>query len=125
MSIENESEYLGLYCYLTGYERARDVIEERRRALLTPTGVGDVTTVRDMLAYLSPPSVSNPDGNVDWQVRFNREHYLAIGELAAVYELTGDAALANLANGLVSRLVASQAANGWLPGIKTTGSRTR
>lgn len=111
--MENESEYLGLYYYLTGYERAKDVIEERRIALKNPTNQADIFSTQDMLNYLSPAA------HADWKVRFNREHYLAIGELAAVYELTQDPVLLDYANQFILRLKESQADNGWLPGIKT------
>jgi hypothetical protein len=52
-------------------------------------------------------------------LKFNREHYRTLGELALLYESTLDPALKARADALLAYLYPSQAANGWLPGIKT------
>lgn len=114
--IENESEYLGLYYRLTGYERAWDVIRERADILVRdvnpPSTEPPPQTVQEHIDYLSASGVTPPNA------RFNREHYSTLGELAAIYEETGDAALRSKADVLIDKLVDSQAKNGWLPGIK-------
>jgi hypothetical protein len=111
--ILNESEYLGMYYRLTGYERAWDVITERQLAALMPPSP-DYSSIRGDIAYLDDPL-----GPLPPNLRFNRQHYHGLGELAALYEQTNNPQLAALAGELVQRLVASQARNGWLPGIKT------
>ena len=112
-----ESEYLGLYYHLTGYERAKDILNERMEALLTVTG--------DSIPYFWSPQEMLNDllGHDDWQVRFNRDHYRTLGELAILFEETCNTScnryLLDLAQQFVSVLAQSQAANGWLPGLKT------
>lgn len=119
-----ESEYLGLYYHLTGYERAKEIIGERVEALLTESRIDAVDrgyswSPQQMLNSLSSKTEMNPFGNDDWPVRFNREHYRTLGELAILYEETGNDDLKDLAEKFVAKLEASQATNGWLPGLKT------
>jgi hypothetical protein len=53
------------------------------------------------------------------ELRFNREHYRVLGELALLYEYTQHPSLRASADKLVEFLLAAQAPNGWLPGLKT------
>lgn len=114
-SFNPESEYLGLYYHLTGYERAKDVIEERRYALTTATGSSIITGTDVMIPYLTSGGPQAP--GADPNTLFNREHYRTIGELATIYEETGDATVKTRLEQLIDRLVASQATNGWIPGL--------
>ena len=120
-SFTNDSEYLPYYYFLTGYERARDVMQERVTGILATYPDNQfVRDIEDMLDDLSQDYVY-PSGNVaSRELRFNREHYRVLGELALLYEYTKDPNLASRADELIAFLLPAQASNGWLPGLKTS-----
>ncbi len=119
----NDSEYLLYYYYLTGYERARDVMRERAEGLLASYDGNSGSDIDDVAAKLhTPMDVQTRSGRarVDKSLRFNREHYRVLGELALLYEGTHDARLRRRGEQFVDALSGAQARNGWLPGLKTT-----
>ncbi len=120
VDISNDSEYLP-YCYfLTGYERARDVMQERVEGILaTYPNNALVPDVDDMQAFLSQDYVIAPGVVASKTLLFNREHYRTLGELALLYENTLDPALQSKADPFLADLYAAQATNGWISGLKT------
>lgn len=126
----NDSEYLLYYYYLTGYERAQDILRERVEGMLGSyrdkpalSDIEDLASRLEGAAELGPDEGGADEGDekvkVEGEMRFNREHYRVLGELALLYEATRDRRLLERAEHFIDVLAGAQAENGWLPGVKT------
>ena len=116
----NESEYLIYYYYLTGYERAKDVIDERILAILS-TSDQELGT-RDLLdeqAFLTSTYYWGGGKSAAPELMINRQHYGAFGEIALFYEFSERDDLKVWADFFLKRFTAGQASTGWMDGIKT------
>ncbi len=114
-----DSEYLFYYYYLTGYERAHDIILERLESLVSATDqdvyLGDI---EDHLARNTTPYYFN-ENTVDPELMIHRESYGTIGELGTFYEYTYDQRVKDYGDRFIDILKKAQADTGYMAGIKT------
>jgi len=95
-----DTEYLGTYFYLTGYERAWDVLTMRKEALRRFDHSALFELTREQFIG-------------DW----TRNTYRTFGELAIAYEATHDPDIKVLAMQYLDFLMTMQREDGWMPGL--------
>lgn len=96
----DDSEFLLYSYYLTGYERARDVLLERAHLVASePPNNGRLPSLNDLTTI-------------------SRSHYRLLGEALLLFEATWDERLRSLAIEYLRIILKAQAQNGWFPGNK-------
>lgn len=119
----NESSYLMSYYHMTGYERAKDIIGERVEALTFTTNepIQGIQDIQDMLDFLKNDYQQYPNTNLvaKKENNYQREPFAVLGDLAILYEATFNPKIKAYADQYIDLLVAAQASNGYVSGVKT------